>query len=147
MTAPPTLHASAVLVGEKGVLIRGVAGSGKSSLVLRLLALDPVATWLVADDRVSLAAHHGRLVAAVPETIAGKLEIRGQGIVERPHVSPAVVRLVVDLLSAAECPRLPEDDQMTATVDGVAIPRLMLPVGAADGAERVRAALAALWQA
>jgi HPr kinase/phosphorylase len=143
VTAVPTLHASAVLVGEEGVLIRGGPGSGKSSLVLRLLALDPATTWLVADDRVSLAAHHGRLVAAVPETIAGKLEIRGQGIVERPCVSPVVVRLVVDLLPAAECPRLPEDHEATATVDGVAIPRLMLPIGITDGAERVRAAVAA----
>jgi len=141
VTAPPTLHASAVLVGEQGVLVRGGPASGKSSLVLRLLALDPAATWLVADDRVSLAAHHGRLVAAVPQTIAGKLEIRGQGIVEHPYVSPVVVRLIVDLLPAAECPRLPEDNQTTAIVDGVTLPRLMLPVGIADGAERVQAAL------
>jgi len=141
VTAVATLHASAVLVGEQGVLIRGGPGSGKSSLVLRLLDLDPATTWLVADDRLSLAVHHGRLVAAVPETIAGKLEIRGQGIVERPHVSPVVVRLVVDLRPAADCPRLPEDHQTIASIDGVAIPRLMLPVGIVDGAERVRAAL------
>ena len=93
---------------------------------------------------MSLAAHHGRLVAAVPETIAGKLEIRSRG--SSNALPPAVVRLVVDLMPAAECPRLPEDDEMTAIVDGVAIRRLMLPVGITDGAERVRAALAAPWR-
>lgn len=130
-----------MLIGERGVLIRGASGSGKSSLVLQLLSRDPGRTWLVGDDRIDLTAHHGRLVADVPATIAGKLEIRGQGIVARGHVAPVVIRLVVDLLPAADCPRLPEPEAMTATIDGVAIARLMLPIGMADGPERVVAAL------
>ncbi len=143
MTRPATIHASAVLIGEAGVIIRGGPGSGKSSLVLRLLAIDPAKTRLVADDRVSLAAHHGRLVAAVPAAIAGKFEIRGQGIVALAHVSPVVVRLVVDLLAAADCPRLPEENETAVTIEGVILPRLMLPIGAVDGAERVGAAVSA----
>ncbi len=81
-----TVHASAVLVGEHGVLIRGASGSGKSSLVLGLIDRDPSSTRLIADDRVHLDADRGRLVAAAPDTIAGKLEVRGQGIVEVAHV-------------------------------------------------------------
>ncbi len=142
MSGSPTIHASAVLVGEAGVLIRGAAGSGKSSLVLGLLANEATSAWLVADDRVGVAVHHGRLVATVPPEIAGMLEIRGQGIVERPYVSPVVIRLVVDLLPIAACPRMPEAGDLTTTIDGLALPRLMLPVAAADGAARVLAALA-----
>ena len=141
------VHASAVLVGGHGVLIRGASGSGKSALVLALLAEPHSDGHLIADDQVLLAVEHDALIASVPATIAGLLEIRGQGIVSRPHVSPARIRLVVDLLPPEACPRLPSADQMTATVEGVALPRLMLPIGAHDGALRVHAALHRLAQA
>ena len=135
------MHASAVLVGERGVLIRGASGSGKSSLALGLVAADPAATWLVADDRVVLDAAGGRLLASVPAPLAGLIEIRGQGIVRMRHVSPVVVRLVVDLLPPASCPRLPAAEDERIDIEGVELARLMLPIGAADGALRVRAAL------
>jgi len=138
MTVPETVHASAVLIGGCGVLIRGASGSGKSSLVLGLIDRDPSSTRLVADDRVHLDADRGRLFAAVPEAIAGKLEIRGQGIVEVPHVSPAVICLVVDLLPRNRCPRLPETVDTRVEVRGVILPRLMLPIGSIDGPARVR---------
>ena len=74
-----TLHASAVLVGPRAVLIRGPSGSGKSALVLGLLeaadsGLLPFAR-LVADDRVILSAHHGRLLVQAPEAIAGPTKV------------------------------------------------------------------------
>lgn len=141
MTGLATVHASAVSVDGRGVLIRGASGSGKSSLVLGLVDRDPDATRLIADDRVILAAVRDRLVAAVPLPLAGKLEIRGQGIVDVPHLSPAAIALVVDLLPAGECPRYPDAGERHADVLGVPVPRLMLPIGAADGAVRVRFAL------
>ncbi len=144
MSAAPTIHAGAVLVGEAGILVRGRSGSGKSSLILALVAAAPKSTWLVADDRVALVAAHGRLVASVPAAIAGRLEIRGQAIATLPFVSPAVIRLVVDLAPMAACPRLPSVEEGAAEVLGVRLPRLMLPAGIADGALRVRAALAGL---
>ena len=136
------IHASAVLIGERGVLIRGTAGSGKSSLVLRLLDRDPATTWLVADDRVIVAAHHGHLVATVPPAIAGLLEIRGHGIVSRPYVSPVLIGLVVSLRPPGDCPRLPEPDAATTNLAGIALPLLTLPIGDPAGAERVRAVVA-----
>jgi serine kinase of HPr protein (carbohydrate metabolism regulator) len=143
MSPGDTVHASAALVGERGVLVRGAPGSGKSSLVLSLLARDPDTTALVADDRVALTTAHGRLLASAPAEIAGMMEIRGHGIVRRPWVSPVVVDLVVDLLPADECPRLPlTDDESRATVAGVPLPRMFVSVGAADGAARVGAVLA-----
>jgi serine kinase of HPr protein (carbohydrate metabolism regulator) len=136
-----TVHASAALVGERGVLIRGASGSGKSSLLLGLLAGAPESTWLVADDRVVLTATHGRLVASVPVKLAGAMEIRGQGIVRRSHVSPVRIHLVVDLKPADECDRMPEPEEEQTSIEGIDLPRLDLPIGIADGALRVRAAL------
>ncbi len=143
MSPPATVHASVALIGEGGVLIRGPSGSGKSSLLLSLLSDD--ATALVADDRVALTAANGRLVASVPDEIAGLMEIRGQGIVRRPHVSPVVVDLVVDLAPVEACPRLPLADEDARTViAGIALPRVHVAIGCGDGAARVRAAFAQL---
>ncbi len=142
MSTAPTIHAGAIRLGADGVLIRGASGSGKSSLLLHLLIRHPDTARLISDDRVILTAKDGRLVASAPPEIAGKLEIRGQGIVEIAYVSPAAIRLVVDLLPAAECPRLPEKQDRTTSIDGVTLPRLKLPIGIGDGADRVQAALA-----
>ena len=142
MSPGQTVHASAALIGEAGVLIRGPSGSGKSALLMSLLAGDAVATALVADDRVVLAAAHGRLLASVPDGIAGLMEVRGEGVIRRPWVSPVVVDLVVDLAPAEACPRLPlTDEDQRVAVAGVSLPRLFIPLGAVDGALRVNAAL------
>ena len=141
MTAPSTIHASAARVGASGVLIRGIAGSGKSSLLLSLV-FGPGDVVLVADDRVIVAANGGRLIAAVPEAIAGRIEVRGVGIIRRPHVSPVPIDLVVDLLPLAECPRLPDAAEKRTVIEGIAVPRIFVAVGAVDGPARVRAALA-----
>jgi HPr kinase/phosphorylase len=140
MSAAATVHASAALVHERGVLIRGASGSGKSSLLLQLMMMDGARNALVADDRVRLAAGQGRLVASAPPELAGLIEVRGQGILKRPHVSPAVIDLVVDLMAAADCPRMPEPDERTE-IAGILVPRLRLPVGLSDGAIRVLVAL------
>jgi len=140
MSLPDTVHASAVRFAGRGILVRGGSGSGKSALVLQLLFADAEAR-LVADDRVILSADAGRLVATVPEGLAGLLEVRGQGIVRRPHVSPAPVDLVVDLRPLADCPRLPEPDDERVAILGLDLPRLILPSGAADGVVRLRVAL------
>lgn len=143
MSAPgDTVHASAAAVGGRGVLIRGRSGSGKSSLLLALLATVPDAV-LVADDRVAVSAVAGRLSAAVPAAIAGRLEVRGLGIVHRPHISPVLVDVVVDLLPLEECPRLPAPGQRMTTLAGIAVPRVFIAIGAPDASVRVLAALAA----
>lgn len=140
MTRHDTLHASVVALGHLGILIRGASGSGKSSLLLSLLDGNSSAT-LVADDRAHLAADGDRLVASVPAAIAGKMEIRGFGIVQRPYVSAAVVDLVVDLLPLDKCPRMPSEEESRVILEGVALPRIFIAAGAHDGAARVKAAL------
>lgn len=137
MTHPaptPTLHASAVVVGEAGILIRGPSGSGKSTLARQLVAAAGrrgLFARLLADDRVRVAAEHGRLVARPHPLIAGKLEIRGLGIVDQAHAPAAVIRLCVEC-GAAPLDRLPGTDQLYAILAGVTVRRIVAGPGDTD---------------
>jgi serine kinase of HPr protein (carbohydrate metabolism regulator) len=128
VNAPPTIHASAVLVGARAVLIRGPAGSGKSRLALNLIQAASkngplIFARLVADDRVHVEAAHDRLIARPPVALAGLLEVRGLGIQHLPYEPMAVVAWVVDL-DVAEPMRMPDDKAAHAIVAGVRIRRL-----------------------
>jgi serine kinase of HPr protein (carbohydrate metabolism regulator) len=127
MAGGPTIHASAVLVGAHAILIRGPAGSGKSQLALKLIEAPPhgplIFSRLVADDRVHLAAAHGRLVARPARALAGLIEVRGIGIRRFPYEEVAVVSLVIDL-ATANAERLPEGADAEAIVEGIRLPRL-----------------------
>jgi HPr kinase/phosphorylase len=124
---PTTIHASAVLVGARAVLIRGPSGSGKSRLALALIEASNSGTLrfarLVADDRVYLEAAGGRLQARPPEALAGLIEVRGAGLLRLPHEASAVVGLVVDL-AADGASRLPLPAQRKAEIEGIFLPRL-----------------------
>ena len=98
-----TIHAGCVAIGGRGILIRGRSGSGKSDLALRLIDRG---ARLVSDDYTILEARGDRVRAAAPPTIAGKLEIRGIGIVELAAESDVPVCLVAYLDAPPE--RLPE---------------------------------------
>ena len=127
----PTIHASAVLVGARAVLIRGPAGSGKSRLVLALIQTAGSAlpfTRLVGDDRVHVEAAHGRLLVRPAEALAGLIEVRGLGIRRLPYEPLAVVGLVVDL-AAADSERLPARESAVTEVAGIKLPRLAVAAG------------------
>jgi HPr kinase/phosphorylase len=119
--AGATVHATAVLVGARAILIRGPSGSGKSRLAMHLLQLLPFAR-LVGDDRLYLEAAFGRLLARPAKELAGLLEVRGLGIRRLPFEPVAVVGLVVDLAAAIE--RLPEPSAIQTEVAGISLPRL-----------------------
>lgn len=138
---PPTIHASCVSVRGRGILIRGAPGAGKSSLVLALIDDPRRDAILVADDRVALRRHDDHLVAAVPESLRGRVEVRGVGILRRPFRPEARVHLVVDLVAPADAPRMPEPSDAAAEIEGIALPRLVLSAAGAENALRVRAAL------
>jgi serine kinase of HPr protein (carbohydrate metabolism regulator) len=124
----PTTHASVVLVGEAGILLRGPSGSGKSRLARELIADARRAgrfATLVADDRVTLRVQSGRLVAETPAALAGLLEIRGLGIVTVDFEPAAVVRLVVDCEEEYP-PRMREEGDQRVDVHGIVLPRLRL---------------------
>ena len=122
----PTVHASAVLVGARAVLIRGPSGAGKSRLAWELIgaARTAVAAFarLVGDDRVQLQSAHGRLLVRPAEALAGLIELRGVGILRCDHEPCAVVGVVVDL-AVAEAERLPAREE-TVILEGVTLPRL-----------------------
>ncbi len=132
MSTNPTIHASAVLVGTRAVLIRGPAGSGKSRLALALIEAAAGHTIpfarLVADDRVVLEAVHGRLIARPPEALAGLIEVRGLGIRRLSHEPVAVVGQVLDL-AAVDAPRLPTAAARETEIAGIMVPRLAVASG------------------
>jgi serine kinase of HPr protein (carbohydrate metabolism regulator) len=128
-----SIHASAVLVGARALLIRGPSGAGKSRVALALLwqahsgALPFVR--LVADDRSLVEPHHGRLVVRPLPQNAGLIEVHGLGIRRLAYEPAAVVGRVVDL-AAAEGARLPEAAGLQVAVEGITLPRLPVAAGA-----------------
>ena len=130
-----TVHATSVAIDGRAVLITGRSGSGKSDLALRLL--DRGFT-LVSDDQTLVRRVGDRLIASAPPTIAGKLEIRGLGIVEVANSSDVPVALLVELASDIE--RLP-DDGSERQILGVALPMVNIDAMTASAASKVAIAL------
>ena len=130
-----TIHASTVALDGRAVLIMGPSGSGKSDLALRLL--DRGFT-LVSDDQTLVRRDGDRLVASPPSTIAGKLEIRGIGIVEMENLTDVPVALLVELRSDVE--RMP-DDNRERSILGVPLPIVSIDATAASAASKVAIAL------
>jgi serine kinase of HPr protein (carbohydrate metabolism regulator) len=129
------LHASCVASDGRAVLIAGPSGSGKSDLALRLLDRGFV---LVSDDRTIVRKESARLIATAPETIKGKLEIRGVGIVDMDTVDDMPVALVVELTSDIQ--RMP-DDSRERLILGTAIPLISVDAMTASAASKVALAL------
>ena len=130
-----TVHASAVAVDGRAVLITGPSGSGKSDLALRLL--DRGFT-LVSDDQTIVKKDGERLLASAPPTIAGKLEIRGIGIIDVERVENVPVALLVELTS--DIPRLP-DDSRERPILGVKLPLITIDAMTASAPSKVALAL------
>jgi serine kinase of HPr protein (carbohydrate metabolism regulator) len=129
------LHASTVALNGRAVLISGPSGSGKSDLALRLLDRGFV---LVSDDRTIVRKEGSRLVASAPETISGKLEVRGVGIVEMEHQRDVPIALVVELTSDIQ--RLP-DEGRERLILGAAIPLINVDAMTASAPSKVAVAL------
>jgi hypothetical protein len=132
MTGDPTLHATAVLIGPKAVLIRGPSGAGKSSLAWDLIRASGTTALpfarLVGDDRVHIDVHAGRLLVCPAQALAGLIEIRGLGIRSLPYEPVAVLGLVVDL-AADDASRLPAPETTRTAISGVILPRLAVASG------------------
>ena len=129
------VHASTVAIDGRAVLITGPSGSGKSDLALRLIDRGFI---LVGDDQTIVRRDGDRLVASAPARIAGKLEVRGIGIIEMETASDVPVALLVELTSELE--RLPEDNR-TSTILGVSLPLVSIDAKAASAPAKVALAL------
>ena len=132
MTRAASVHASAVLVGNRAVLVRGPSGAGKSRLAFDLILagrggqLPPAV--LVGDDRVHLDTVAGELWVRPASELAGLIEVRGLGIRRCQFVGEAVVGLVVDL-AATDAGRLLAPEALEIHLNGVKIPRIPVEAG------------------
>jgi len=122
------VHATGLVLGKTGLILRGPSGAGKSLLALELLdawEARGLAAKLVSDDRIDLVVEKGGLVMLAPKSIEGLVELRGRGIVSRPFTRKAPVHLVVDLVPTLE--RMVEEDELTTELSGVQLPRCPVP--------------------
>ncbi len=122
-----TIHGSLVSIFDRGILIVGEPGSGKSTLCLGSLRRGHK---LVADDAVELTRAGGRLTGKAPEIISGLIEIRDVGIVDvreicgRGRFRPeSTVDLCVKLV-AFPADELTNPSELTVPILGIDIPLL-----------------------
>ena len=133
-TISETIHASTVAIGGRAVLLEGPSGAGKSDLALRLIDRGAA---LVSDDYTMLTRSGDLLLASAPETIAGRIEVRGVGILPLPYVGPISVAMIVRLQGQSE--RLPEP--MRRTIAGVSVPEFVIDPREHSAAIKVELAL------
>lgn len=132
MTQGASVHASAVLVGDRAVLIRGPSGAGKSRLAFDLILagrsgqLPPAV--LVGDDRVHLDTVAEQLWVRPAQELAGLIEVRGLGIRRCDFAIKAIVGIVVDL-AANDAERLPPPEALSIRLNGVLLPRIPVGIG------------------
>ena len=129
------LHATSVARNGRAVLLLGPSGSGKSDLALRLF---DHGFALVSDDRTLVRREGERLIASAPDSIRGKIEVRGLGIVDLPAADDSPVALAVAL--SGDIPRLPDEGRERVFL-GIAIPLIVVDAMTASAAAKVALAL------
>lgn len=136
------IHGTCVALGRTAAILRGPSGSGKSDLALRFALQTPAEldAALVADDQVRVEARGGKLFASPPAALAGKIEVRGLGIVALPFRSDAELKLVVELVKTGDVPRMPEE-LLAAPLCGITLPLLRLAAFEASASLKLRLAL------
>jgi len=136
--SPKTLlvHATTVAIGGRAVLLRGPSGSGKSDLALRLI---DAGASLVADDQSQLSRDGATILVSAPGPIAGRIEVRGLGIVRVGALSVARLALIADLVAPEQVERLPEP--CSETILGLAIPLVAVAPFEASAPVKLRLAL------
>jgi len=116
------------VLGTTGLLLRGPSGSGKSMLGHHLIASYQAqgqhAVW-VADDRVNLDLHHGRIIATPVAELEGIAEFRGLGVRTVENTNDAAIDMIVDLTGIEE--RVPEMQTYALIEGGPTLPLLRVP--------------------
>lgn len=123
----PNIHATGLILADRGILIAGTSGSGKTTLALTLLNMargECRFSRLVSDDQLFLRAASGRLLALAPESIGGLAEVHGSGIHVIAHEPRMQVHLIVRLHDTSEVPRFQAD--AIERLHGIDIPLLDL---------------------
>jgi HPr kinase/phosphorylase len=142
------IHATCVALGGQGVLIMGPPGSGKSDLALRLIdspgrgvGTEPLPAELVSDDQTLITRQGDRLFGSAAQGIAGKLEIRGIGIVDVAHQPSIALALAVRLAPASGIERMPASPGPQLELLGMALPEITVDAASPSAPARIRAAL------
>lgn len=128
MSKPLNVHGTGLLLGSAGILLRGPSGAGKSVLSLALLDRwegRGAPAFLVSDDRVDLTRTGNHLIMHAPQRLEGLIELRGRGIVTRPHRSGVALHLVIDLVP--DLVRMLEEDALVTQLVGGEIARAPVP--------------------
>jgi HPr kinase/phosphorylase len=136
------IYGTCVALGRTAAILQGPSGSGKSDLALRFALQTPAEldAALVADDQVRIEVRDGKLFASPPDTLAGKIEVRGLGIITLPFRREAELKLLVQLEEADNIPRLPTAPH-AAPLCGIALPLLLLAPFEASANLKLRLAL------
>ena len=130
-----SLHGVLMNIYGRGVLITGESGIGKSEIAIDLIKRGHT---LISDDRVDVYRAHNRLYGEAPELLKGFIELRGVGIINVPRVFGVTS---VDDSTRIECifhlkktdmedsfDRLGMENSQTEVIQGVTIPKMVLPV-------------------
>lgn len=131
------VHATTIAIDGRAVLLHGRSGAGKSDLALRLIDRG---AQLVSDDYTLVRRSAGHLIASAPGEIAGKIEVRGIGIVPLPSAGDMPVALMILLDDLPE--RMPPTPLPTRPLAGLTVPVLPLAPFEASAPIKVELALA-----
>ena len=132
------MHACAIVIGGKGILITGPSGSGKTSLAFGLMERcqrENLEAAFIADDQVLVHRDENLLVIEAPSAIAGKAELHGFGIIDVQYQSKATIHLIVRLVDAELIERYPEPS--FEEIEQVSLPRIDVPRQHEQNAARI----------
>lgn len=127
-------HATCILIGGRGVMLRGPSRSGKSDLAWRLMT-GPLAARLIADDQTFVTVKAGRPLAQAPDSLQGLIELRGLGLLQVPFEAQAVLHLVVNLVPRDDVPRIAEPAHFSLC--GIDLPMIALHAFDATTADKL----------
>ena len=133
LSTPFQLHGVLVRILNKGVLLLGESGVGKSECALELVRQGH---QLVADDVVEVFEREGVILGRAPSLTRNLIEIRGLGIIDLVDVfgpsavcDEAEIELCVELVEWKESDRLGLES-VTHELAGRQVPKFILPIGA-----------------
>ncbi|MGB3407981.1 MAG: serine kinase [Jannaschia sp.] len=115
-----SIHATAVEMAGRGLLILGPSGSGKSGLAAQLIR---DGAGLVADDLVIVTREGPTLMLALPKDGPCLLELRGIGLAPMSISGPVVLHAALILGTSAA--RMP--DPGTLDILGIEVPLMQHP--------------------